>query len=67
MRAALPELPWVKMERFIRQYELSPADARMLVEDKTVAAYFEACAAALQQAPAKAGCQLDHRRGICLA
>ena len=31
----------------------SAADARMLVEDRAVADYFEACAAALQSAPPK--------------
>jgi aspartyl-tRNA(Asn)/glutamyl-tRNA(Gln) amidotransferase subunit B len=54
VRGGLPELPWVKLERFLRQYELSDQDARQLVEDKSLAAYFEACAAALKTAPAKA-------------
>ncbi len=54
VRAALPELPRAKMDRFIHKYGLPAADARQLVEDKAVAAYFEDCAAALKQAPAKA-------------
>jgi aspartyl-tRNA(Asn)/glutamyl-tRNA(Gln) amidotransferase subunit B len=54
VRAGLPELPWVKLERFIQEYEIAPADARQLVEDKALADYFEACAAALEKAPARA-------------
>jgi aspartyl-tRNA(Asn)/glutamyl-tRNA(Gln) amidotransferase subunit B len=53
VRGALPELPQARLERFMRQYELSRADARLLVEDKAVAAYFERCAAELKTAPAK--------------
>ena len=53
VRAALPELPWVKLERFKRQYELSGLDARVLVEDRAVADFFEAVAAQLKTAPPK--------------
>ena len=53
VRAALPEMAWVQQQRFIPQYDLSAPDARMLVEDKAVAAYFEACAAALKLAAPK--------------
>jgi len=53
VRRGLPEMPWTRFARFARDYELAPADARLLVEDKAVAAYFEACAAALRQAPAR--------------
>jgi aspartyl-tRNA(Asn)/glutamyl-tRNA(Gln) amidotransferase subunit B len=53
VRAALPELPWARLERFLRQYELPVVDARVLVEDRAVADFFEACAAALHSAPPK--------------
>ena len=53
VRANLPELPWARFDRFVSQYELSALDARVLVDDKAVAAYFETCAAALKKAPAK--------------
>jgi aspartyl-tRNA(Asn)/glutamyl-tRNA(Gln) amidotransferase subunit B len=53
VKADLPEMPWVKMERLARQYELSAADARVLAEDPAVANYFEECAATLKYTPAK--------------
>jgi aspartyl-tRNA(Asn)/glutamyl-tRNA(Gln) amidotransferase subunit B len=53
VKAALPELPWVKTERLARVYDLPRADARTLAEDPAVADYFEACAARLRKAPAK--------------
>jgi aspartyl-tRNA(Asn)/glutamyl-tRNA(Gln) amidotransferase subunit B len=49
--AGLPELPWVKTERLVRQYDLLPADARVLTADPAVAGYFEACAEKLVKAP----------------
>ena len=46
IRSRLPELAEAKKERFIRQHGL-PADlAEVLVEDRGVADYFEACVAA---------------------
>ena len=65
VRANLPELPWARLERITRQYELPAADARTLVEDRELADYFEACAAALQTARTENGRQLDHRRAVC--
>ena len=53
VRHSLPELPRAKFDRFVRDYELSAADARVLVEDKAVAAYFERCVQALTKAQAK--------------
>jgi aspartyl-tRNA(Asn)/glutamyl-tRNA(Gln) amidotransferase subunit B len=44
VRAALPELPDAKKERFQRQYGLSPYDAGQLVGDRETADYFEAAA-----------------------
>lgn len=43
---SLPELPYAKMKRFQSQYGLSPIDARVLADDKVIAGYFEAVAAA---------------------
>ncbi len=45
-RAALPELPAAKRERYVRELGLVDYDARWLVADPAVAAYFEAVAAA---------------------
>jgi aspartyl-tRNA(Asn)/glutamyl-tRNA(Gln) amidotransferase subunit B len=41
VRAALPELPAAKRERFQSEYGLSPYDASLLVEERAVADYFE--------------------------
>lgn len=41
LRGQLPELPEAKRGRFASQYGLSDYDARLLVADKAVAAYFE--------------------------
>ncbi|GAP08085.1 aspartyl/glutamyl-tRNA(Asn/Gln) amidotransferase subunit B [Anaerolinea thermolimosa] len=53
VHAALPELPWARLERLQRQYDLPVVDARLLVDDPAVADYFEATAAALRSAPAR--------------
>lgn len=42
VRAALPELPRARTQRFVREYDLSTAEAAMLAVDGDVAAYFEA-------------------------
>ncbi len=42
LRAALPELPDAKLERFVREYGLSVSEAEVLVADRAVADYFEA-------------------------
>jgi aspartyl-tRNA(Asn)/glutamyl-tRNA(Gln) amidotransferase subunit B len=46
IRARLPELPDAKEARFISEYELGAYDARLLVEDRAVADYYEAAVAA---------------------
>lgn len=53
VQAALPELPWARLERLQRQYDLPMTDARLLVDDLAVADYFEATAAALRSASAR--------------
>ncbi|WP_320056098.1 Asp-tRNA(Asn)/Glu-tRNA(Gln) amidotransferase subunit GatB [Desulfuromonas thiophila] len=44
-RAALPELPDVRRQRFIEQFGLPDYDAEVLTADKALADYFEDCAA----------------------
>jgi aspartyl-tRNA(Asn)/glutamyl-tRNA(Gln) amidotransferase subunit B len=44
VRDALPELPWEKRERFVRQYEISDYDAGVLADDVALSRYFEAAA-----------------------
>lgn len=48
VRAALPELPHARRQRFIDIYGLPPMDAALLVNERAVAEYFET---ALQTAP----------------
>jgi aspartyl-tRNA(Asn)/glutamyl-tRNA(Gln) amidotransferase subunit B len=48
-----PELPRQKKQRFINQFALSEYDARLLVEDQGVAAFFEQTVAAAPELPAK--------------
>ncbi|MFA6379330.1 MAG: Asp-tRNA(Asn)/Glu-tRNA(Gln) amidotransferase subunit GatB [Candidatus Omnitrophota bacterium] len=45
-RQALPELPPEKTNRFINDYKLSLYDAGVLVQDKELAFFFEACVTA---------------------
>jgi aspartyl-tRNA(Asn)/glutamyl-tRNA(Gln) amidotransferase subunit B len=44
VRARLPELPWEKRERFVREYGVSEYDAGVLADDLQLSAYFEAAA-----------------------
>jgi aspartyl-tRNA(Asn)/glutamyl-tRNA(Gln) amidotransferase subunit B len=53
VRTSQPEMPFVRMDRLENRYDLAPADARVLIEDKAVADYFEACAKVLNSAPAR--------------
>ncbi|MDZ7343437.1 MAG: Asp-tRNA(Asn)/Glu-tRNA(Gln) amidotransferase subunit GatB [candidate division KSB1 bacterium] len=50
IRAALPELPLARRNRFVEQYGLSKYDADVLTEEKTVADYFEAVTALIKDA-----------------
>ncbi|MEA3408473.1 MAG: Asp-tRNA(Asn)/Glu-tRNA(Gln) amidotransferase subunit GatB [Chloroflexota bacterium] len=49
IRARLPELPDDKCARFITEYEIKPKDAALLVEDRTVADYFESVLSSLEK------------------
>jgi aspartyl-tRNA(Asn)/glutamyl-tRNA(Gln) amidotransferase subunit B len=44
IRAALPEMPSERRARFVSEYALSDYDARVLVSDRDLAAWFEAAA-----------------------
>ncbi|MCE1252387.1 MAG: Asp-tRNA(Asn)/Glu-tRNA(Gln) amidotransferase subunit GatB [Anaerolineae bacterium] len=49
IRASLPELPKARLQRFIDQYQLTPYDAAILVQEASVADYFEAAVKAVDQ------------------
>jgi aspartyl-tRNA(Asn)/glutamyl-tRNA(Gln) amidotransferase subunit B len=51
VRAALPELPDAKRERFSRDYALSAYDADVLTAERPLADYFEAVAKATRATP----------------
>ncbi len=44
LRESLPELPYVKLSRFMARYGLSRYDAFILVQDQGLASFFEECA-----------------------
>ena len=52
VRAELPELPRAKAQRLCRQYDVTPAESALLVEDHAYTEFFEACTAALKSASA---------------
>ncbi|HEV2235471.1 MAG TPA: Asp-tRNA(Asn)/Glu-tRNA(Gln) amidotransferase subunit GatB [Ktedonobacterales bacterium] len=56
VRAAMPELPDAKRERFVRQYALSATEAEALVTSPALADYYEATVAATRtgELPARA-------------
>ncbi|MFV0337150.1 MAG: Asp-tRNA(Asn)/Glu-tRNA(Gln) amidotransferase subunit GatB [Chthoniobacterales bacterium] len=43
-KSQLPELPWDKRDRFVRDFQVSPYDAGVLANDLDLAAYFEKAA-----------------------
>jgi aspartyl-tRNA(Asn)/glutamyl-tRNA(Gln) amidotransferase subunit B len=43
VRRSLPEMPLVKIERFMNRYGLNEYDANVLIQDKHLADFFEAC------------------------
>lgn len=50
VRATLPELPDVKKDRFMNQYDLPEYDAGVLTAEKALADYFEDCVHSFPQA-----------------
>jgi len=53
IRASLPELPYARFQRLREQYGLSDYTAKLLVEEKAVADYFEQAVTAEPSVPAK--------------
>ncbi|MDO9128655.1 MAG: Asp-tRNA(Asn)/Glu-tRNA(Gln) amidotransferase subunit GatB [Anaerolineales bacterium] len=53
VRQSLPELPYARFQRLREQYGISHYTAKVLVEEKAVADYFEQAAAAEPSVPAK--------------
>lgn len=49
LKASLPELPASRRARFVSEYAISPADARIIVDDKNVSVYFEKAASELAE------------------
>ncbi len=49
VRGALPELPWERRARFVSQYGLPVADARVLAQSLELGDYYEAAAKALPE------------------
>ncbi len=54
IRARLPELPEVRRDRFMTQYNLSLYDANILTSSKAMADYFENCVKLMDSSKAKA-------------
>jgi len=50
IKKTLPELPDVKVVRFIKEYALSREEALHITEEKTIASYFEGCVSLAQSA-----------------
>ncbi len=50
-RAALPELPWARRQRFVEALQLTPEDARLLASSRRLADYFEEVLAARENRP----------------
>jgi aspartyl-tRNA(Asn)/glutamyl-tRNA(Gln) amidotransferase subunit B len=48
VRRTLPELPDVKQERFVAEYQLKPADAEILTINRALSDYFEQVAGATE-------------------
>jgi aspartyl-tRNA(Asn)/glutamyl-tRNA(Gln) amidotransferase subunit B len=53
IRASLPELPYARFQRLRKQYGLSDYTAKLLVEEKAVADYFEQAVTAEPSVPAQ--------------
>jgi len=51
LRASLPELPDAKRARFCRDLSIKPTDAALLVQDRELAAFFEAAVDAANETP----------------
>lgn len=43
VRSVLPELPRAKADRYVNEHKVAPADAKTIVDEPALAAYFERC------------------------
>jgi aspartyl-tRNA(Asn)/glutamyl-tRNA(Gln) amidotransferase subunit B len=58
IRAKMPEDPQKRLTRFVSDYGLPEADARLLIEHRRIADYFESAAKSVKNARAVANCIL---------
>ncbi|MFU0832389.1 MAG: Aspartyl/glutamyl-tRNA(Asn/Gln) amidotransferase subunit B [Oscillospiraceae bacterium] len=58
IRAQMPENPQARLTRFISEYDLPESDARLLIEHRRIADYFESAAKGLKKPRAAANCIL---------
>ncbi len=64
LKAEMPELPKQRFERFMRQYELSEYEARLLTTTPTVADYFESATKVCSEPKAIANWMLGDLQGL---
>ncbi|MFN4180086.1 MAG: Asp-tRNA(Asn)/Glu-tRNA(Gln) amidotransferase subunit GatB, partial [Armatimonadota bacterium] len=64
LKAEMPELPKQRFERFMRQYELSEYEARLLTATPTVADYFESATKVCSEPKAIANWMLGDLQGL---
>ena len=67
VKKALPELPRPKALRFVKEYQLSRADADILADDGEVADYFEQAVKSRGWLAPQADRELGHRGAVRLA
>ena len=53
IRRGLPEMPWRKQERYVREWGVRPQEAELLAGERSLAEYFEAAAQAFGLAPGR--------------
>ena len=53
LQASLPELPWVKRERYAREYAMTDKEVAVFVDSEVLAGYFDTVATYLKNDPKK--------------
>src|SRR3989339_267649 len=43
IKASIPELPFTKLERLIKEYKITEYDARIIIQDNAISDFFEEC------------------------
>jgi len=66
MKAELPELPAEKRERFAREFNLNENQAKLLIENKFLADYFETATSELATRDADPSGKLPHKSQVLL-